>query len=366
MRPTERFPLVENSGLTNRSVRKRDEKGKTKMYGKRTKPSQDSSLIAAFSNLQISSQEPQVTSEKTSFLREPSKAEDSSRPVPEYLQPLTDKCKASFLTFDEFASRCLRQLDVTKLGEGSYGDVYGVHRPNTELSDPDTVLKIVPLRPPTGQGSRKHTSVENLVSEYMISALMDEFPGFLRMRTIFLVDGHYPPSLYQAYLDYKKNSRTCHNPDPTDSKNYPKNQAWAILEMEYAGVELEKLHDPTLHQIFDIFWTVAFSLGRAEEQVQFEHRDLHLSNICYRIQKSPAKRFDRAPLTPTSSDSHGSDDDQAFFGTSDIRITIIDFTLSRATLEDGTVVFEDLERMAFEKRTAQNEDESRQNKAYAR
>lgn len=366
MRTTDRTPLAENSGLANRNSQKHLNKGKAKVYGKRAKTGLDDALDA-FSKLQIS---PQETSKPTITLspRGSPQKEDNSRPVPNYLHPLIVKCKTSLHSFDHFASRSLNHFLIEKLGEGSYGDVYGVHNSPAERSDPNTVLKIVPLRPTHGRGSRKHTSVQSLLSEYTISALMDEFPGFLRMRAVFLVDGHYPPALYKAYLDYKLTHGKCYNPDPTDPRSYPSDQVWAILEMEYAGIELEKLQKPTLPEIYDIFWTVAFSLGRAEEQVSFEHRDLHLSNVCYKKLRSPSakRRLSSGGTSVTSNNSWNGDDDFVLFGASGLQTTIIDFTLSRATLEDGTVVFEDLERMAFEKRVAQTDEEHRQNKTYAR
>ncbi|KAL9618672.1 MAG: hypothetical protein Q9160_006639 [Pyrenula sp. 1 TL-2023] len=305
-------------------------------------------------------------SEETPSREEPG-IEQTKRPVAEYLQPIITDCKARFLSFQDFEKQCLKNLSIQKLGEGSYGDVYGARKPHHEQSDPDSVLKIVPIRPPTGRGSRKHTSVESLLSEFKISSLMDEFPGFLRMRTVFLVEGHYPSIIYQAYLDYKRDHEKCYNPDPTDPKNYPNNQVWAILEMEYAGEELEKLESPTLHEMYNIFWTVAFSLGRAEEQVKFEHRDLHLSNICYKRLHCPSAKKASTMVDAVAVSKRGStrDVERTFFGRSGLQTTIIDFTLSRATLEDGTIVFDDLERMAFEQRTARNEEEVRQNTAYA-
>lgn len=367
MRPASRPPLTENSSLVNRSPSKRSSKGKARVYGKRPKACLDNSLGAAFSNLQITEDEALEQSEKTPCREEPGAAQ-ITQPVAEHLWPIITDRKAKFLSFQDFELQCLKNLSIQKLGEGSYGDVYGIRKFHHEHSDPDSVLKIVPIRPPTGRGSRKYTSVESLMSELKISSLMDEFPGFLRMRTVFLAEGHYPSVIHQAYLDYKRDHEKCYNPDPTDLKNYPSNQVWAILEMEYAGEELEKLQSPTLHQLYDIFWTVAFSLGRAEEQVKFEHRDLHLSNICYKRLLCPSAKKACAMVSDvaTSRRSSAKDGERVYFGMSGLQTTIIDFTLSRATLEDATVVFDDLEGMAFEKRIARNEEEIRQNIAYAR
>lgn len=185
--------------------------------------------------------------------------------------------------FGSWAARGGNLLQVVKLAEGSYGEVYKMRLREEvckqEMSKSklaklraygDGVFKVVPLRAVKGLGSKKFTSVDEIVSEVKMLKYLDPIPGFARFREIHVVQGRFPESFQEAWDYYKKNKDDCMNPNPANKRAYPDSQMWAIIEMDDAGCELEKFSWSSVFQIYDIFWGVAMALARAEEYALFE------------------------------------------------------------------------------------------------
>ncbi|GFF23562.1 hypothetical protein IFM58399_00337 [Aspergillus lentulus] len=241
--------------------------------------------------------------------------------------------------FSSWAARAGNALEVVKLAEGSYGEVYKLRLREEvcmkEMSKSklarlraygDGVFKVVPLRAQSGPGSKKFTSIEEIVSEVKMLKYLDPIPGFARFREIHVVQGRFPDSFQAAWDHYKKTKDDCMNPNPSSKRAYPDKQLWAIVEMDDAGCELEKFSWSSIFQIYDIFWGVAMALARAEEYALFEHRDLHLGNVCIKTTRSdgcmaPPSDIEIMRQTWTSG-----------FGLSTLETTIIDYSLSRAEL----------------------------------
>jgi serine/threonine-protein kinase haspin len=115
-------------------------------------------------------------------------------------------------------------------------------------------------------------------------------------------------------------------PDPTKRSSYEDTQLWVIIEMQDAGTDCEKMMEAggvgTVWEIWDVFWGVCLSVAKAEEACRFEHRDLHLENICIRSARpgmDPMEPVIRNPLKKK-------------FGFSGLETTVIDYTLSRADI----------------------------------
>ena len=185
--------------------------------------------------------------------------------------------------FGSWAARGGNMLQVVKLAEGSYGEVYKMRLREEvckqEMSKSklaklraygDGVFKVVPLRAVKGLGSKKFTSVDEIVSEVKMLKYLDPIPGFARFREIHVVQGRFPESFQEAWDYYKKTKDDCMNPNPANKRAYPDSQMWAIIEMDDAGCELEKFSWSSVFQIYDIFWGVAMALARAEEYALFE------------------------------------------------------------------------------------------------
>ncbi|KAJ5155240.1 hypothetical protein N7492_008043 [Penicillium capsulatum] len=261
-----------------------------------------------------------------------------------YVRPILNEALSSIASqniqkFSTWASRSATMFHVTKLAEGSYGEVYKLNlreensRPAVSKSKlaklrayGDGVFKIVPLRAQSGPGSKKFTSIDEIVSEVKMLKYLDPIPGFARFREIHVVQGRFPASFQSAWDYYKETKDDCLNPDPSNKKAYPDTQLWAIIEMDDAGCELEKFCWSSVFQIYDIFWGVAMALARAEEYALFEHRDLHLGNVCIR-----STRADGSMVVPTNLDI-ARQSSPSGFGIGSLETTIIDYSLSRADL----------------------------------
>ncbi|KAJ9287507.1 hypothetical protein DTO027B5_7596 [Paecilomyces variotii] len=261
-----------------------------------------------------------------------------------YVRPILDEAMSPIASqgvqkFDSWAARTGDVFDVVKIAEGSYGEVYKLRIREDACKQQmsksklaklraygDGVFKIVPLRAKTGPGSRKFTSIDEIASEVKLLKYLDPIPGFARFREIHVVQGRFPGPFQAAWDIYSQTKDDCWNPNPADKKAYPDKQLWAILEMDDAGCELEKFKWSSVFQIYDIFWGVAMALARAEEYARFEHRDLHLGNVCLRT-----TRQDGSMEPPSSVDSKVLESSSGF-GLSCLETTIIDYTLSRAEL----------------------------------
>lgn len=205
-----------------------------------------------------------------------------------YVQPILEEAMSPIASrgvqkFDNWAQRAGHLFVVEKIAEGSYGEVYqlrfkentaGTHISQSRLARlkayNDGVFKIVPLRAQHGAGSKKHTTVQEIVSEVQLLKLLDVIPGFARFREVHVVQGRFPQQYQEAWINYTKTHDDSINPDPSKKKSYPDTQLWAILEMDNAGHELEKFAWSSVFQVYDIFWGVAMALARAEQFASFE------------------------------------------------------------------------------------------------
>ena len=81
--------------------------------------------------------------------------------------------------------------------------------------------------------------------------------------------------------------------------------------------------------MWDVFWGVVIALGKGEDDVGFEHRDLHMGNICV----SKKHRL----LNQDGEDDLTRIDPNMKLGFTGIETTLIDYTLSRAEIASGTI-----------------------------
>ncbi|KMU81097.1 hypothetical protein CISG_02475 [Coccidioides immitis RMSCC 3703] len=292
--------------------------------------------------------------------------------VNHYVRPILEEAMSTreVEDFDTWAERAGDMFDVEKIAEGSYGEVYQLRVrqdiSRRELSKSKAarlkaydngVFKIVPLRAQRGAGSKKFTSIQEIVAEVQMLKLLDAIPGFARFRDVHVVQGRFPASYQEAWTRYSETRDDCYNPDPSKKKSYPDNQVWAILEMDNAGYELEKFDCSSIFQIYDIFWGVALGLARAEQFAAFEHRDLHLGNIC--IKSTKPKGCLHGPLKPSSQNPGIG----TGFGLSGIETTIIDYSLSRANLKisdipvDEDIAWSDLDKKKLFDAIGRDDDE---------
>jgi hypothetical protein len=255
------------------------------------------------------------------------------------------KSTSDIITFHDFAAKLNKQFDIKKLSDGSFGDVYKlIPHSSTKSSSKDRleqlgggVLKIMPLAGNTGFGSRKFSRIENVVSEVKVLRRLDALHGFTRFRDVHVVQGRYPDSFVEAYYTFDQEVRPCDAPNPV---KFTEKQLYAIVDMDDAGEDLEScLEAPNIFQIHDIFWATAIVLAHGETKVEFEARDMHVGNICVR----PFTRNGSMDI-PGHLLSGWSKDQVRHLGLTETRIALIDYTLSRARMTDGSVAFFDLSK----------------------
>lgn len=200
----------------------------------------------------------------------------------EYLSPLLEVAKGRLenipvCSFRDWVDRlCQQNYELVKVGEGSFGETYRTKITPKGSTIPvlgKTIFKVIPLRARTGLGSRNFVPVVEAVSEIELLARMTSIPGFTIYQEAYVVCGSQPPQIVSACDAY------IHSPNhrPSDRpfvKRYIPTQLWVVIEMQYAGVDLERLRLSSHWQTWDIFWRVAIALARAEVVARFEVRYL--------------------------------------------------------------------------------------------
>lgn len=280
---------------------------------------------------------------------------NSEQPAPldantkSYLMPLLG-CKTvgqMVEIFQAWLDDRISFLDVRKIGEGSFGEVY-----RATSNDNDTVvMKIIPLNARKGRGSRSFTSIEAASNELQLLEKMQKVPGFVEFRGACVLRGHMPWQLVQRWNEFKAEGRTVESKDPNKKISYPDDQLWLLIEMSDAGTNLEPGHyrPPALQdrmlghkyvsvqRTWDIYWQIVRALAKAEVFNKFEHRDLHLGNICASDTRSQHDDEDlslvpRENAKPLSLDHTG------------VQVTIIDYSLARASVGEDKVLCYDFMR----------------------
>ena len=291
-----------------------------------------------------------TTRKATRHLRFPKSTETASISYPDiyldpetlkYLSPLTDiagvssEVKAMDQWYHEWTILC----DMTKIAEGSYGSVFRLS--DREGVQEATIGKLMPLKAKSGKGSRKvgSTHVSDVASEILLLEKMSHVPGFVEFRSVDILVGGLPKALKKEYRTYEKRRKDKNSSSCSPSElSYPDTQLWVFIEMGDAGTELEDALCPntqenrlvrvdargqavlTVQQARDVFWGAAEALACGEEAHEFEHRDLHFSNICIKERDGMSKGYQLIPKETK------------------IEVTLIDYTLSRTTLSNGTIV----------------------------
>ena len=275
--------------------------------------------------------------------------------VDPHIAPLLSLCydssNQSPIPFSSWSATLEPHFNIVKIAEASYGEVYRLclkrTHPKFTTSD-ESVLKILPLKPPP-TSTRKKTAaqlhreqlmseVKNVASEVQLLQRMSPIPGFTNFRGVIVLRGRPSKGFVDAWKTFDKAQPKGEKsvfPDPGKRSSYGEGQLWAVIEMQDAGSDLEHVSLDTVWEVWDVFWGVALSLGKGEEEAKFEHRDLHLGNICVR-----SSRKDEKVEETTVRDIK-----RKKMGFTGLETTIIDYTLSRAEMGSGEqVAYLDLEQ----------------------
>ncbi|KAI9726978.1 MAG: hypothetical protein M1828_000326 [Chrysothrix sp. TS-e1954] len=225
-------------------------------------------------------------------------------------------------------------FDVVKIAEASYGEVYrlSLNEPHAKFTPgTESVLKFIALKPPLSSSSSSQqartkaqqkriegmSAVSNVASEVRLLRHMSSVPGFANFRDVKVMQGQLPKQFVSAWRDFNKNVKKSGFPDPGRKTSYEEGQLWAIVEMQDAGSDLETVKMETIWECWDVFWGVAMSLAKGEEYATFEHRDLHLGNIC--VKHACKLKVEDIDITRN-------------VGFTTLETMLIDYTLSRAEI----------------------------------
>ncbi len=229
-----------------------------------------------------------------------------------------------------------------KVGEGAFGEVFKIG-----VKEDSSVLKIVPFGGDV-QINDKQTAVEDVVSEVTISIALSRLrdgqksrtDGFVEVRGAHVLEGAYPAHLLRLWDDFAHKFTENERPDKLGN-----GQKFIALEFNNAGRDLEKFVFRDAGQALQAWRQVAHTLAVAEEQLQFEHRDLHWS--VSRSAHFLALTFSCRGNVLIKETKAGEVVDCRLAGdtykveTKGVHATIIDFSLSRAVV-DGQHIFNNL------------------------
>lgn len=260
------------------------------------------------------------------------KAIDIDDTTKKHLHPLTilPEVGPSALDFADWSNVWTNHCEFIKIAHGSFGGVFRIQ----SKAEPGTytIGKLMALQAKSGFGSKtkEFTSPTAAQNEVLLLSKLDEVPGYVQFRKAEIVQGKLPAALVNA------SARFDNSQDESEKSTWwtkacdNASQLWLFLEMSDAGFDLDTVlggkaqlrHGIVNHghltvtQVRDIFWQVASALALAEQEFEFEHRDLHLGNICLsapdaRVQEQSSELYTNKPS---------------------IVVTIIDYTLSRASI----------------------------------
>ncbi|XP_072209439.1 serine/threonine-protein kinase haspin [Excalfactoria chinensis] len=222
-----------------------------------------------------------------------------------------------------------KMKNCKKIGEGVFGEVFQIDSDRGPVA-----LKIIPIEGTERVNGEAQKSFGEILPEIIISkelSLLSEEStnrtvGFISLYSVHCVQGAYPKYLLKAWDTYRK---------VTGSENdrpdlFGEEQLFVVLEFEFGGSDLENMRKKlsTVASAKSILHQVTASLAVAEQELHFEHRDLHWGNVL--VKKTDAKELNYVLNGTTCT-----------IPTAGIHVNIIDYTLSRLE-KDGLTVFCDL------------------------
>lgn len=219
---------------------------------------------------------------------------------------------------------CFTETRLTcckKIGEGVYGEVF-MTKPNPSNLEGATVLKIMPIEgsfPVNGEPQKKF---EEILSEIIISTELSNLQkphrkenwteNFVHVLKSWCVQGRYHEDLLHLW-DVFHEEKGSENDRPDI---FPDMQLYIVLEFGHGGQDLESYVFNSARNALSVFLQIAYSLAVAEQELEFEHRDLHWGNVLVAQTRVASVEY-RLDGSSYNLQTHG------------LKATVIDFTLSR-------------------------------------
>ncbi|XP_026160265.1 serine-rich adhesin for platelets isoform X2 [Mastacembelus armatus] len=219
-----------------------------------------------------------------------------------------------------------RMKKCVKIGEGTFGEVFST----TNASGDTVALKIIPVEGSEKVNGEDQKTFGEILHEIIISKELSSLKekqqnqthSFIGLNDLHCVQGCYPPDFLDAWdrFDQQKGSEN----DRPDF--FEKNQIFLILEFEFGGIDLESSNGTlaSLGVAKSILHQITAALAVAEQELHFEHRDLHWGNVLVKTTKQKTGSF------LLNEKIHSLE-------TKGVLVRIIDYSLSRLEIDDLTV-----------------------------
>ena len=181
--------------------------------------------------------------------------------------------------FQEWSNLVHKNFEVEKIAEATFGEVYRLKMRGDRAENlaEESIFKVVAIKPDksTKKPKRKDvpmSAVEDIMGEVTTLQRMSEIPGFAVFRDMRVLRGRPPSQFVEAWKKYLDGGNKTYFPDPGRKASYAEDQLWAVLEMQNAGTDLERIQLRSDLQVWDVFWGVAMALAKGEQDAKFEVR----------------------------------------------------------------------------------------------
>ncbi|KAL0422136.1 UNVERIFIED_CONTAM: Serine/threonine-protein kinase haspin [Sesamum latifolium] len=229
-------------------------------------------------------------------------------------------------TLTEMLLSYCNQGNITKIGEGTYGEAFKVK---------NNVCKIVPFGGDLLVNGEVQKKSEELLEEVVLSCTLNHLRGhegevsnacttFIATVDLWVCQGYYNSALMSAWEDWDGK----HGSENDHPKDFPADQCYVVFVQEHGGQDLESFVLLNFDEARSLLVQVTLALAVAEAAYEFEHRDLHWGNILLSRKGSATVQFIL----------EGKKLQVRTFG---LLISIIDFTLSRINTGED-ILFLDL------------------------
>ncbi|CAO1622475.1 unnamed protein product [Parajaminaea phylloscopi] len=240
-------------------------------------------------------------------------------------------------------------LVVVPAGEASYSFVFRLKELNSQRS---SVLKIIPLlsaRDPIGRESNEvprsqvgRSSCSEVAREVLITQTLQKSnrdgAAFVELVSSAVVKGTLP-SLFAKQIVASGSSPTSHR--KRRSEEHSDQGLYALLQLGDSGIDLENYPLRTWTSAAAVLAQVVHVLAAAEETHNFEHRDLHWGNVLVQPQgrsRDAGSKMDETGAMNSQKCSTWSS--LLLPSCTGLKVTIIDFTLSRIGTESEVECFD--------------------------
>lgn len=269
------------------------------------------------------------------------------------MEKLLRLCKMPVvLDFESYIERARVDGGLSKLNEASYSEVFMQDKSKAMGSK---IFKIIPF----GKEELDQSPIQDILQELGIAKLVMSLDGFVDILDVAVVKGKYPEYLLSLWDNYNEEyGSENYRPD-----SYTDDQQYCVIVQSNAGTDLERYELDSWADAESVFWQTVVALSQAEERYQFEHRDLHWGNIVIADNLyddlSPEDLLNKLTLSDSGSPKAPNSPLSTYEGSmveemrnlllarSTLKITLIDYTLSRANSPDGNVIHTRLDHPEF-------------------